>query len=161
MFLFKKKKTEIVNELKAFVSGNVIPIAEVQDPVFSSKALGDGIGIEPEGESIVAPCAGTISVVMSDSKHAVGMTLNNGAEILIHVGIDTVGMNGEGFALFVKEGDRVAQGDKLLEFDKSLIESKGLKSTCVLAIANSDDYPRIEYYCGINAVQNETVICKF
>lgn len=166
MFFFKKKKAETikeetVEEMKAYVSGKVIPITEVKDQVFSCQALGDGIGIEPENESIVAPCAGTISVVMPDSKHAVGMTLNNGAEILIHVGIDTVGMNGKGFELFVKEGDHVAQGDKLLSFDKALIQSKGLDTICIMAVANSDDYPKISFCTGMDAVQNETVICKF
>ncbi|MDO4173929.1 MAG: PTS glucose transporter subunit IIA [Eubacteriales bacterium] len=166
MLFFKKKKNEttkeeIVTEMKAYVSGKVISITEVKDPVFSSKALGDGIGIEPENENIVAPCAGTISAVMLDSKHAIGMTLNNGAEILIHVGIDTVGMHGEGFEQFVEEGDHVAQGDKLMTFNKALIQSKGLDATCIMAVANADEYPGISFCTGMDAVQNETVICKF
>ena len=91
MLSFLKKRQEPeekVRELKAYISGKVIPIEEVADEVFSSKALGDGIGIEPTGDTVYAPCSGTVSVVMADSKHAVGMTLNNGAEILIHEGLD-------------------------------------------------------------------------
>ena len=94
MFSFFKKKEAPVEEnktpvLTAYLSGKVIPIDEVKDEVFSSKALGDGLGIEPEGNVIVAPCAGTVSALMEGSKHAVGLTLSNGAEILIHEGIDT------------------------------------------------------------------------
>ena len=93
MFSFFKKKEAPVEEnktpvLTAYLSGKVIPIDEVKDEVFSSKALGDGLGIEPEGNVIVAPCAGTVSALMEGSKHAVGLTLSNGAEILIHEGIE-------------------------------------------------------------------------
>lgn len=116
MFSFFKKKEAPVEEnktpvLTAYLSGKVIPIDEVKDEVFSSKALGDGLGIEPEGNVIVAPCAGTVSALMEGSKHAVGLTLSNGAEILIHEGIDTVNMEGEGFKCFVKEGQKVNAGD--------------------------------------------------
>lgn len=100
-------------------------------------------------------------MVAEDSNHAIGMTLNNGAEILLHIGIDTVSLNGEGFHVFVKENDKVKQGDRLMEFDKALIESKGFATTCVLVVTNSDDYPNTEYLSGIDAVQNETEICKF
>jgi len=162
MLFFKKKtKEEPVKVLKAFVSGKVIPITEVNDQVFSSKALGDGVAIKPFAQTITAPCAGTISLVAEDSNHAIGMTLNNGAEILLHIGLDTVSLNGEGFRVFVKAGDKVEQGDKLMEFDKTFIESKGLETTCILVVANADDYPDTEYVSGMEAVQNETDICRF
>ena len=99
MFSFFKKKQAPAEEnkpfvVKAYLSGKVVPIEEVKDEVFSSKALGDGLAIIPSGELICAPCAGTISMVAEGSNHAVGMTLANGAEILIHVGLDTVSLNG-------------------------------------------------------------------
>ena len=122
LFFKKKEKEEPVKELKAFVSGKVIPVTEVSDQVFSSKALGDGVAIEPIEETITAPCAGTVSMIAEDSNHAIGMTLNNGAEILMHIGLDTVNLNGEAFHLLVKVGDKVNQGEKMIEFDKAMIE---------------------------------------
>lgn len=162
MAFFKRKtKEEPVKSLKAFVPGKVISITEVNDPVFSSKALGDGIAIQPAAQVITAPCDGVISMIAEKSNHAIGMTLNNGVELLLHIGLDTVSLNGEGFCVLVKANDKVKQGDKLMEFDKALIESKGFETTCILVVTNSDDYPDTEYLSGMEAVQNETEICKF
>lgn len=162
MAFFKRKtKEEPVKSLKAFVPGKVISITEVNDPVFSSKALGDGIAIQPAAQVITAPCDGVISMIAEESNHAIGMTLNNGVELLLHIGLDTVSLNGEGFCVLVKANDKVKQGDKLMEFDKALIESKGFETTCILVVTNSDDYPDTEYLSGMEAVQNETEICKF
>ena len=159
---FKKKKDATVspNALRAFISGKVIPIEEVNDPVFSTKILGNGLAIEPEGELIVAPCDGVISTVMADSKHAVGITAANGMELLIHEGVDTVSLNGEGFELFVNEGDTVKASDKLIKFDAATIQSHGLPITCILAITNSDDYPNLKLHTGMDAVIGETVIVE-
>ena len=156
MFSFFKKKEAPVEEnktpvLTAYLSGKVIPIDEVKDEVFSSKALGDGLGIEPEGNVIVAPCAGTVSALMEGSKHAVGLTLSNGAEILIHEGIDTVNMEGEGFNA----------GDKLLQFDSEKIKAHGYETTCIFVVTNGDEYPDMKLHTGMDAVQGETVIAEF
>lgn len=154
----KTKTTVSTYNLKAFLSGKVIPIENVNDQVFSAKILGDGLAIEPESEIIVAPCDGVVSTVMADSKHAVGITTKNGMELLIHEGIDTVALNGEGFELFVKEGDNVKEGDKLIRFDAKLIKSKGYQTTCILVVTNSDDFPNLNFYTGMNAVVGKTVI---
>ena len=161
MLSFFKKKDEAPNKaLKAFLSGKVIPIEEVNDPVFSAKILGDGLAIEPESELIVAPCDGVISTVMLESKHAVGITAANGMELLIHEGVDTVSLNGEGFELFVNEGDNVKAGDKLIKFNAKFIKSKGYPATCILAITNSDEFPNMKLHTGIDAVVGETVIVE-
>ena len=160
---FNKKKNETTVStytLKAFLSGKVIPIEEVNDSVFSAKILGDGLAIEPENELIIAPCDGVISTIMADSKHAVGITAENGMELLIHEGIDTVALNGEGFELFVKEGDNVKEGDKLIHFDAKLIKSKGYQTTCILVVTNSDDFPNMKLHTGMDAVVGETVIVE-
>lgn len=160
---FNKKKNETTvssNNLKAFLSGKVISIENVKDPVFSAKILGNGLAIEPENELIIAPCDGVISTVMADSKHAVGITAENGMELLIHEGIDTVALNGEGFELFVKEGDNVKEGDKLIHFDAKLIKSKGYQTTCILVVTNSDDFPNMKLHTGMDAVVGETVIVE-
>lgn len=165
MFSIFKKKEEraetTVKELTAYISGQVIPIEEVEDEVFSSKALGGGLAIEPQGDTVTAPCDGIISVVMTDTGHAVGMTLDNGAELLIHEGLDTVNMAGEGFKLYVKEGQRVKKGEKLLSFDPDKIREKGLKTTCVLVLTNDSEFPGVKYMTGIEAKQGETVIARF
>lgn len=160
---FNKKKNETTvsnNNLKAFLSGKVISIENVNDQVFSAKILGDGLAIEPESEIIVAPCDGVVSTVMADSKHAVGITTKNGMELLIHEGIDTVALNGEGFELFVKEGDSIKTGDKLIHFDPELIKSKGYQTTCILVVTNSDDFPNMKLHTGMDAIVGETVIVE-
>lgn len=166
MFFRKKSKkksgafAETVPSLKAMISGEIIPLEQVDDPVFSSKALGEGIAVRPNGETITAPCDGKISMI-ADTLHAVGMTLNNGAEIILHEGLDTVSMNGEGFHVLVKNGDEVKQGTPLLEFDKALIEEKGFATDCILIVTNSDQFPNLTFTRESSAVQNETEICFF
>ena len=97
---------------------------------------------------------------MADSKHAVGITAVNGMELLIHEGVDTVALKGEGFTLYVKEGDSVKVGDKLIKFDAELIKSKGYQITCILAVTNSDEYPNMKLYTGMDAVAGETIIAE-
>jgi len=159
-FQNKKRTPANPNELKAFLSGKVISIEGVKDSVFSSRMLGDGLAIEPASELILSPCDGVISVVMEDSRHAVGITAANGMELLIHEGLDTVALNGEGFELYVKPGDKVKAGDKLIQFDAALIKSKGYDASCILVITNADEYPNRKLYTGIEAVAGETVIIE-
>ena len=104
-------------ELKAGLTGRVIPISEVPDEVFSQCVMGNGIAIEPESDTVVSPADAEVGVVMADTGHACGLVLDNGAELLIHVGIDTVDMGGDGFELLVKEGEAVKQGQPLIRFD--------------------------------------------
>ncbi len=160
---FKKKEAEkdTVTVMKACVSGRTIPVEELDDGVFSAGIMGKGIAIVPSSEVIVAPCSGEISAVMEDSRHAVGLRLDNGAELLIHEGLDTVMLNGEGFELFVKEGDRVKAGDRLIRFDTRLIESRGLNPACVFLVTNSDAYPDVQFKIGMDVTANETVIAEF
>ena len=121
-------------ELKAFLSGKVIHLEEVPDDVFSKRIIGDGLAIEPTDHTVVAPAAGTVSVVMQDSKHACGITLDNGMEILIHIGINTVSLEGQGFEAFVAQGDRVECGDKLICADLNLIREKGLSPQTMMIL---------------------------
>ena len=110
-------------KLLAPLSGKLVPIEESPDPVFAQKMVGDGVAIDPTASTVVAPCAGTISQVM-DSMHAVAVKADNGVEILIHVGIDTVMLKGEGFECKVSIGDKVSAGQPLIEFDAELVGSK-------------------------------------
>lgn len=164
MFSFFKKKVEPEEktlDLKAFLTGKVIPMEEVEDEVFSSKILGDGVAIVPTSNILRAPSSGEVTVTMEDSKHAVGMKLANGVEILLHIGLDTVTLGGEGFELFVKVGDIVKTGDKLIQFDVDFIKGKGFPITTVLAVTDPGECTNIQYLSGMYANEAETAIVKF
>ena len=126
-------------EIKSPLNGAVISLKEVSDPVFSGGVLGEGAAVIPSDGKVYAPADGMISAVM-DSKHAVGITADNQAEILIHVGLDTVNLKGEGFTLHCKMGDRVKAGDLLLEFDLSLLKEKGYDVITPVLISNPADF---------------------
>lgn len=147
-----------VGEVKACISGTAIPASEIRDEVFSSGMMGAGIGIIPSENVIVAPCDATVETVMADSRHAVGLHLSNGTEVLIHEGLDTVSLNGEGFELFVKEGDSVKTGDKLIRFDPALLQEKGLDATTVFLVTSSDDFPGLRFETGPVSAGNTTVL---
>lgn len=118
------------------LKGNVISRENIPDPIFASGCLGEGVGIEPEVGELVAPCDGEIAS-LAETRHAVGMTCPGGAELLMHVGIDTVNMKGDGFTLFVKMGDHVKAGQKLLTFDIDKIKAAGYSTTTAVLVANS------------------------
>lgn len=160
MFGFLKKKDQ-VRELKAMVSGEVIPVTEVKDDVFSSCMLGNGIAIRPADGTVVAPCDGEVSVVMEGSNHAVGIKVSEGMDLLIHIGIDTVTLNGEGFAAYVEMGQKVKAGDKLITFDKELVEAKGLCSDVILVALDSPQLPKLEYQTKMTARAGETVVATW
>lgn len=114
----KDSASQPIRELKAYVSGEVIPMEDIPDQVFASRALGDGVAIKPgrrrfEGAGLTA----MVAVVMEESLHACGLVLDNGMELLLHIGLDTVEMKGDGFRAFVKPGDRVRAGEELIAFD--------------------------------------------
>ncbi len=142
------------------LSGRVIPMEEIPDQVFSQGILGEGVGIEPTGNVVVAPADATVCSVIEDSRHAVGLTLDNGAELLIHVGIDTVSMNGDGFQLHVKEGDRVHLGDKLITFDPEKIKAAGHPTTTAFLVTDPGDLaPSFE--TNVDAQAGRTVVIRF
>lgn len=121
------------------IQGNVILRESIPDETFASGVLGDGVGIEPEIGEVVAPFYGEISSV-TETRHAIGITGPGGMELLIHVGVDTVKMNGDGFTVFVAEGDKVKAGQKLMTFDISKIKAAGYSTTSAILLTNSDDY---------------------
>ena len=145
-------------EVRAFLSGKLMPIEEVGDGVFSEKILGDGLAIEPESETVLAPCDGTISTLMEDSRHAVGMVLENGTELLIHVGLDTVQMKGEGFTYLVKENEAVKAGTPLLTFSREKIRQAGKRDVTVLAFTDGTEGKTISLYANGFAEAGKTKI---
>ena len=128
------------------IKGNVVALESVADETFAGKFLGDGIAIKPEEGKVVAPCQATV-VTLLPSHHAIGLMCENGAELLIHVGLNTVELQGEHFRPLVKEGDVVSAGTPLLEFDQISIERKGYDLTTPVLVVNSDDFTLTKYPC--------------
>ena len=128
--------------LSACLNGTVVPLADVKDEAFASGALGDGIAIEPTDGELVAPADGEISSTF-ETHHAVGMTTADGAELLMHIGIDTVKLGGKHFTYLVNEGDKVKKGQPLIRFDLEAIKAEGYPVTTPLIVCNTDDYAAV------------------
>ena len=128
--------------LSACLNGTVVPLADVKDEAFASGALGDGIAIEPTDGELVAPADGEISSTF-ETHHAVGMTTTDGAELLMHIGIDTVKLGGKHFTYLVNEGDKVKKGQPLIRFELEAIKAEGYPVTTPLIVCNTDDYAAV------------------
>lgn len=145
----REEKTETKSEkpaesqkeitLYSHLNGTVVPIENVEDDVFSQKILGEGIAVEPSEGRLYAPCNGTVDGVF-DTKHAVNLVSEDGAEILLHIGIDTVKLDGRYFEAHVEDGQKIKKGDLLISFDMDKIKKAGFKLTTPLIICNTDDY---------------------
>ena len=153
-------KSAEVTELKAFATGDVIALKEVNDGVFSAGTMGEGCAIIPENETVYAPADATVNLLMQESRHACGLKLANGAEILLHIGIDTVAMKGDGFEYLVKEGQKVSAGTPLIKFDKKKISEAGYVDTIICVIAEPGNMENIVFMTGIYAIEKETTVAK-
>lgn len=136
--------------IKAPLTGQLIPLGEVEDPTFAQKLLGDGFAIKPTSGVLSSPVDGKVIQVFRTG-HAIGLLTNDGLEILIHIGIDTVKMNGEGFTPSVKVDQNVKVGDKLLEFDIEKIKAKGKSITSPIIFTN------MEKIAGLNLIAQGNV----
>lgn len=131
-------------EVLSPVTGQILPLSAAVDEVFSSRAVGDGVVIIPEESTIYAPFDGIVSSIFP-SKHAIGLISDKGAEVLIHIGINTVNLAGQGFEAFVKDSDRVVLGQALIKFDMSVIEEAGLSTQTMVIVTNKADYSEITF----------------
>jgi phosphoenolpyruvate-protein phosphotransferase len=146
--------------LLAPMTGPVVPLANVPDPVFSGGMFGDGIGIDPLEGRLVAPCDGVV-MHLARTGHAVTITTADGAEILLHIGIDTVELNGKGFAPMVEQGATVRTGDVLIEFDQDIVARNAPSLVSVIAIANSDAFEIVERATGsLKAAQTPLLVLR-
>ncbi|PHA00327.1 PTS glucose transporter subunit IIA [Bacillus pseudomycoides] len=141
------------------LTGEVKNIEEVPDPVFAGRMMGNGVAIDPTEGVVVSPVDGEI-VQLFHTKHAVGIKSKNGAEILIHVGLETVTMAGEGFEAHVAEGQAVKVGDKLISFDLELIREKAKSTITPIVITNTDATESIETTIGVTATKGSTGVMK-
>ena len=137
---FKRKEKE--NVIYSPCNGQIVPLTEVPDPVFSEKVLGDGFAVIPAEGKIYAPTDGEVTMVF-DTLHAIGLTSSQGTELLIHIGLDTVTLAGEPFTAYITAGDKVKKGDLLMEVDLDKIKTAGLNCITPVLINNTDAYDKI------------------
>lgn len=145
------------NEILSPLAGKSIALEDVPDPTFAEGILGLGAAVEPSEGKITAPADGTVGTLF-DTHHAIGLNLDNGAELLIHIGINTVELNGEGFTAHVSEGDRVKKGQTLITFDKELIASKGYKTATPVIVTNPDEYSAVKRVADGNVTEKDVLI---
>ena len=155
------RNTEQENRLTAFVSGKAIPLKEVGDGVFSEGLVGNGMAIIPSGDTLYAPADAQVAALMMDSRHACGLRLTNGMEILLHIGIDTVSMNGDGFEYLVAQDEQVRAGMPLIRFDRTKIKAAGHPDTVLCIITESGEAKDIQFHTNINAEENVTPVVTF
>lgn len=136
-------KPESKLTLYAPMEGSFVPLKEVKDPVFSTEMLGKGVAVEPSGDTLYAPATGKVLQVFG-SKHAVTMEID-GAEVLLHVGIDTVNLQGKGFEPLVQDEQMVEKGQALLKFDPEVIRQEGCALTTMMVVCNSDQFKTFDY----------------
>jgi len=156
--LFGKKETINPNHVYAPMAGKAVAITEVPDPTFAEGMLGNGIAIEPTEGKVYAPCDATVDM-MFDTGHAVSLVSDNGIEILIHVGLETVSLEGKPFKIHVQNGQKVKKGALLLEADLEAIKAAGLPTITPVLICNTDAYPTFKTHVG-TAVTNADVIIE-
>lgn len=152
---------EMPKELVAFLDGKVIPVKEVGDGVFSGGIMGDGIAIIPENEVLVSPVAGEVAVTMDESRHACAIKADNDMEILLHIGLDTVDMNGDGFEYLIAKGQRVEAGTPLIRFNREKIQAAGHRDVTMCIISDPGRAENIQYQFTENAKAGETVVATF
>lgn len=143
--------------LSACLNGTVVPLADVKDEAFASGVLGDGIAIEPSDGELVAPADGEISSIF-ETHYAVGMTTADGAELLMHIGIDTVKLGGKHFTYLVNEGDKVKKGQPLIRFELEAIKAEGYPVTTPVIVCNTDDYAAVEAKAGGTVKQGDALL---
>ena len=136
-------------------------MSQAKDDAFSSCVMGNGVVIEPEIGVVTAPADGEITLVMEPSLHAVGLKTKEGLNVLLHIGIDTVKLDGKGFQSFVKQGQKVAAGETLITFDKELIEREGLCPDVLMIVIEEGKLPGIQYHTGIKAKAGKTLAAEY
>lgn len=139
------------------VEGKAVSLKEVNDPTFSQEILGKGVAVIPSKGRVVAPADGVVSVFF-ETKHAVSITADNGAEIIVHVGLDTVNLKGEHYTAYKKQGDKVKAGELLLEFDMEAIKAAGYDVITPVIICNTPDYPNMVCHTGADVKELDPII---
>ena len=145
------------NTLLSPLAGKVIPLSEVNDHIFAAGLLGQGVAIEPSGNHVVAPSDSKIEAIFPTG-HAVALHTNEGMDVLIHVGLDTVNLKGEHYTAHKKQGDKVKAGELLLEFDMEAIKAAGYDVITPVIICNTPDYPNMVCHTGMDVKELDPII---
>ncbi|MDD8049509.1 MAG: PTS glucose transporter subunit IIA [Thomasclavelia sp.] len=153
MSLFKKGIS-----ISSIAKGKSLAIEEVPDEVFATKMMGDGYAVMPEENIIYAPTDGKVTMVMANTKHAVGLEIKDGIEIMIHVGLDSVNLEGQGFEAYVKQGDIVKKGDKLISFDLETLEKNNISPITMLVVVNDQNKKIKKMNLDTNVDINTTIL---
>ena len=157
MGFFKKLFGKKTDDFYAPMAGKAVPITEVPDPTFAEGMLGNGIAIEPADGKVYAPCDATVDMMFTTG-HAVSLVADCGAEILIHVGLETVSLEGKPFKVLVANGDKVKKGQLLIEVDLEAVKAAGLPTITPMLICNTDDYPTFKTFVGKDVTNDDVVI---
>ncbi|UEX89182.1 PTS sugar transporter subunit IIA [Staphylococcus ratti] len=160
--MFKKlfsKGNEASKNIEVFspITGEYVEIENIPDPVFAQKMMGEGFGVKPTEGVVVSPISGVVDNVFP-TKHAIGLKADNGLEVLVHIGLDTVQLNGEGFKTFVESGDHVKVGDKLVEFDIDYIDQNAKSSISPIIITNTDQTETLSISDSTHVSKGETKV---
>jgi PTS system N-acetylglucosamine-specific IIC component len=146
--------------LLAPVSGEVVALEEVPDAAFASKAVGDGLAIRPTGRLVVAPCDGTLANIFS-TNHAFALVTESGAEIIVHIGVDTVKLAGQGFKRLIQPGGKVKAGQPVLELDLDFLAANAVSTISPVVLANTDEFGALSAKASGLVVAGETVLYQF
>ena len=157
MGFFKKLFGKKTDDFYAPMAGKAVPITEVPDPTLAECMLGNGIAIEPAEGKVYAPCDATVDMMFTTG-HAVSLVADCGAEVLIHVGLETVGLEGKPFTIHAANGDKVKKGQLLIEVDLEAVKAAGLPTITPMLICNTDDYPTFNTFVGKDVTNGDVVI---
>ena len=157
MGFFKKLFGKKTDDFYAPMAGKAVPITEVPDPTFAEGMLGNGIAIEPADGKVYAPCDATVDMMFTTG-HAVSLVADCGAEILIHVGLETVSLEGKPFTIHAANGDKVKKGQLLIEADLDAVKAAGLPTITPMVICNTDAYSTFNTIVGKDVTNNDVVI---
>ena len=157
MGFFKKLFGKKTDDFYAPMAGKAMPITVVPDPTFAEGMLGNGIAIEPVEGKVYAPCDATVDMMFTTG-HAVSLVADNGAEVLIHVGLETVSLEGKPFTVHVANGDKVTKGQLLIEVDLEAVKAAGLNTITPMLVCNTDDYPTFNTFVGKDVTNGDVVI---
>lgn len=157
MGFFKKLFGKPTNDLYAPIAGKAVPLSQVPDPTFAEGMLGNGIAIEPTDGKVCAPCDATVDMMFTTG-HAVSLVTDFGAEVLIHVGLETVSLEGKCFTIHVQNGQKVKKGDLLMEADLAGIKAAGLPTITPVVVCNTDEFPTFNVSTGDTVTNADVVI---
>ena len=155
--LFGKSEAKNENGIFAPIAGAAVPVSEVPDPTFSSGMLGNGVAIIPTEGKVYAPCNATVDMMFTTG-HAVSLVADNGAELLIHVGLETVALEGKPFTVHVQNGQKVSKGDLMIEVDLEAVKAAGLNTITPVLVCNSDDFGTFKTFTGKDVTNADLVI---